>query len=61
VFETNDPDVNWDGTYLDTGVRLPEGVYFYTATVFTRRLEGIVPEKFSGQLHMVVGSNPTTD
>jgi gliding motility-associated-like protein len=61
VFETNDPDVNWDGTYLDTGVRLPEGVYFYTATVFTRRLEGIVPEKFSGELHMVVGSNPTTD
>jgi gliding motility-associated-like protein len=61
VFETNDPDVNWDGTYLDTGQRLPEGVYFYAATVFTRRLEGIVPERFSGELHLVVGSNPTTD
>ncbi len=61
VYETSDPDVNWDGTYLDTGERLPEGVYFYTATVFTRRLEGVVPERFSGQMHLVVGSNPSTD
>ena len=51
--------MNWDGTYLDTGQRLPEGVYFYAATVYTRRLEGIVPERFSGELHLVVGSNPT--
>ena len=41
VFETNNPDVLWDGTYLDTGERLPDGVYFYTVVVFTRRLEGL--------------------
>lgn len=61
VFQTSDPDVKWDGTYLDTGQPLPEGVYFYTATVFTRRLEGIVPERFAGELHLVKGANSTTD
>ena len=39
------PDIGWDGTYLDTGEALPEGVYFYAATVYTRRLVGIVPER----------------
>ena len=61
VFETNNPDVLWDGTYLDTGERLPDGVYFYTVVVFTRRLEGIVPERFSGELHMISGEAGTTD
>jgi len=61
VFSTNNPNIQWDGTYLDTGQRLPDGVYFYSATVFTRRLEGIVPEQFSGQLHLVSGRAGTTD
>jgi gliding motility-associated-like protein len=61
VFQTNDPDIGWDGTYLDTGEALPEGVYFYAATVYTRRLVGIVPERFSGQIHMVRGPSGTSD
>jgi len=61
VFETRDPDVRWDGTYLDTGELLPDGVYFYSATAYTRRLAGIVPERFSGSLHLVEGRTQTTD
>ena len=61
VFETRDPDVRWDGTYLDTGELLPDGVYFYSATAYTRRLAGIVPERFSGSLHLVEGQTQTTD
>jgi gliding motility-associated-like protein len=55
VFTTHDPDVNWDGTHFETGEIMPDGVYYYTAIVYTRRLEGIVPEKFSGNLHLVGG------
>ena len=61
VFQTSEPDIGWDGTYLDTGEALPEGVYFYAATVYTRRLVGIVPERFSGQIHMVRGASGTSD
>ena len=55
VFYTHDPDVNWDGTHYETGEIMPDGVYYYSAIVYTRRLEGIVPEKFSGNLHLVGG------
>ena len=61
VFQTSDPDINWDGTYLDTGEFLPDGVYFFTVTAYTRRLEGIVPEQFTGELHLVDGKGITTD
>jgi len=55
VFYTLDPDVNWDGTHFETGERMPDGVYYYTVVVYTRRLEGIVPERMSGTLHLVGG------
>lgn len=55
MFYTLDPNVNWDGTHFETGERMPDGVYYYTAMVYTRRLEGIVPEKISGTLHLVGG------
>ena len=33
VFETTDPDINWDGTNLN-GAELPDGVYHYVCKVF---------------------------
>jgi len=53
--------VNWEGTYLGTPELLPDGVYFYTATVFTRRLAGIVPVRMSGEVHLVDGHRVFTD
>lgn len=61
VFQTSDPLIDWDGTYLETGELLPEGVYFYSATVYTRRLQGIVIEQFSGQINMVQGQRGKSD
>ena len=61
VYQTNDPWVNWDGTYLDTGEPMPDGVYVYTVTAFTRRLEGIVEERFSGELTLVDGRQVSLD
>lgn len=57
VFRTSDPDINWGGIYFESGEVLPDGVYFYTATVFTIRLEGIVPEKFAGEIHILGSRN----
>lgn len=61
VFQTSDPEVGWDGTYLETGEDLPEGVYFYAATAYTRRLVGVVPERFSGQVHLIRGGARSSD
>ena len=61
VYQTKDPGVNWDGTYLDTGEPMPDGVYFYTATAYTRRLEGIVEERFSGEVTLVDGRRVSLD
>jgi gliding motility-associated-like protein len=44
VFETNDPDLNWDGSNL-RGNALPAGVYYYTCKVFERRVTGVMPRE----------------
>lgn len=33
IFETNDPNINWDGTNR-TGNKVPDGTYYYTCKVF---------------------------
>ena len=61
VFQTSDPWVNWNGTYLDTGEPMPDGVYFYSLTAYTRRLEGIVPVQFSGEVSLIDGRRISLD
>ena len=61
VYQTEDPNLGWDGTYLDTGEPLPEGVYFVTTTAYTIRLEGIVPLKFASEIRLVRGNTLSTD
>ncbi len=39
VFQTEDPDINWDGKNLQ-GKDVAEGVYFYKCVVFERRVSG---------------------
>lgn len=54
VFETTDPDINWDGSSFN-GEDLAEGVYYYSCQVFERRVTGIVPqaELLSGFIHII--------
>jgi gliding motility-associated-like protein len=40
VFETNDPAIDWKGTYKDTTEPLSDGVYFYICNVVFSRLAG---------------------
>ena len=48
VFETNDPNEGWDGTYK--GQPVEEGVYMY---YFTAKLTNGVFVKRTGSVHLV--------
>ncbi|MBK7871881.1 MAG: hypothetical protein IPJ74_14980 [Saprospiraceae bacterium] len=37
MYQTNDANLNWDGTNLN-GEELAEGVYYYTCSVYERRV-----------------------
>lgn len=54
VFYTNDPNLNWDGR-SQVGDSLPEGVYYYTCTVFERRISGVVElnQILSGEINLL--------
>ena len=53
VFETDDPDINWDGTYKNQGQILSEGVYFYVIQVNKITLDGVVSEELSGHVTLL--------
>jgi gliding motility-associated-like protein len=55
VYQTNDPDINWDGTDFKTGEPVPEGTYQYICEVFEVRVSGVVrqPEPLSGYIQLV--------
>ena len=52
LFSTTDPDIRWDGTNELNGKLVPDGVYYYTCTVYTIRLTGIEPVQLNGFLHL---------
>jgi gliding motility-associated-like protein len=52
VFETTNPDINWNGEYLNTGKLVTTGVYYYICDVYEHRLTGIVPRNITGFIHV---------
>jgi len=53
IFNTTDPDINWDGTAQDSGEVVSDGVYYYVVQVNQITLEGIVPKTITGYLHLL--------
>lgn len=53
MYETEDPEINWDGTSRQTGLPCSDGVYFYTCIVFEIRIEGIVERQLNGFIHLM--------
>jgi gliding motility-associated-like protein len=39
VFETNNPEIGWDGMHQQSGKQMPDGTYYYVCEVFEERLE----------------------
>lgn len=56
VFETKDPEINWNGKNL-SGKDLSEGTYFYVCKVFEQRVEGVVlsPNILKGYIELIHG------
>ncbi|HNR41576.1 MAG TPA: gliding motility-associated C-terminal domain-containing protein [Bacteroidales bacterium] len=51
VFQTDEPRINWDGTYK--GKIVSPGVYFYQCEVFIRRITGLERSHLHGFVHVI--------
>ncbi len=58
VFSTQEPRLDWDGTYK--GKVVPTGVYYYDCEVFERRVSGLEQFHLSGFIHVITekGAGP---
>lgn len=53
VYETEDPDIRWDGRHKDNGQDCSEGVYYYVCEVYEIRLEGPAKRTIRGAVHLM--------
>lgn len=52
VFETQDPDINWNGKHKDTDDLVSPGVYYYICDVYEKRITGVVVRNIVGFIHV---------
>jgi hypothetical protein len=55
LFKTEDPRINWDGTYK--GKIVSPGVYFYQCDVYENRISGVELLHLSGFVHVITELN----
>jgi gliding motility-associated-like protein len=55
LFRTEDPKINWDGTYK--GQIVSPGVYFYQCDVYETRISGIELFHLTGFVHVITELN----
>lgn len=61
VFETEDPDINWDGKLTGSDQLVSPGVYYYICDVYEYRLSGIEVTTLTGFVYVFSGDeNDTT-
>lgn len=53
VFQTDNPDIMWDGKDMDSKKRVTDGVYYYICDVYERRLSGIEPRAITGFIQVM--------
>lgn len=59
VFQTNNRDINWNGQDMNSGELCSDGAYFYTITINTIRLHGIIAINESGYVEILNAISPT--
>jgi len=52
IFETDDPEINWDGKDMNSNKDVSEGVYFYTITLNVIRLNGNETSASAGYVYI---------
>ena len=58
IFETDDPDVAWDGNSNITGELVPDGTYYYTCRAYAITLNGIEPIDIAGYVSVFTSESP---
>jgi gliding motility-associated-like protein len=53
VFQTQDPNINWDGKNYINGKQVPAGVYYYVCSVYELRLTGTEARYLTGFVHVL--------
>ena len=59
VFETENPDINWDGTDIISKKPVTDGVYYYLCDVYEQRLTGIEVRNMTGFIHIFANKKNT--
>lgn len=59
MFETDDPEIMWDGRSRQTNQLVSPGVYFYTCDVYEQRLTGLEVRHLKGFIHVFRGEHDT--
>ncbi len=57
VYQTDNPDIMWDGKDIDSKKMVTDGVYYYICDVYERRLTGIEPRTIAGFIHVITTNN----
>ena len=53
VFETNNPDINWDGKNMNNNSDCSEAAYFYVCDVYEIRLTGLTKRTLTGSVTII--------
>ncbi len=53
IYETNDPDINWNGKVRNSSADCSEGVYFYVCEVFVESFDGTYEFVLKGAIHLI--------
>ncbi|MDP4265949.1 MAG: gliding motility-associated C-terminal domain-containing protein [Bacteroidota bacterium] len=57
VFQSDNPEINWDGKDQFTKRELSDGVYFYICDIYELRLSGVQSRTIKGFFHIIKESN----
>ncbi len=57
VFQTDDPQIMWDGRNMKTKQIVSSGVYYYVCDVWEKRLSGVEARNLSGFIHVFSGKD----
>ena len=60
MFETNNPDVLWDGKNMQSKKPCVDGTYFYICTVDEIRVDGIKPRVLKGFVQLILDKTKPT-
>ncbi len=57
VFQTKDPEINWDGRDMQTGKLLAEDVYFYICNITQSCIQCPAVKPLTGNIHIIHGGS----